>query len=88
MQVAAKDIYWFQLTSDDGSRMRLGSDVLIDNNGLHAALARTETVCLEAGWHPFTIEYFEATNAEALSLAISTDGTFAPIPATDLRHTP
>ncbi len=89
VNVPAAGVYTFALTSDDGSRLSIGSDVIVDNDDVHLAATETEYLCLEAGWHPITVEYFENTGAETLSLAMGAgDAAPAPIADADLGYVP
>ncbi|HCT46716.1 MAG TPA: hypothetical protein DF699_16040, partial [Phycisphaerales bacterium] len=61
--------YAFMLTSDDGSRLTLNGEVLIDHDGLHGAIPKTsERVFLERGSHPLRVDHFEAGGASVLKL--------------------
>jgi len=61
--------YAFMLTSDDGSRLTLNGEVLIDHDGLHGAISKTsERVFLEQGAHPLRVDHFEAGGASVLKL--------------------
>lgn len=61
--------YAFMLTSDDGSRLMLNGEVLIDHDGLHGAISKTSVrVFLEQGAHPLRVDHFEAGGASVLKL--------------------
>ncbi|MHA7812123.1 MAG: family 16 glycoside hydrolase [Phycisphaerales bacterium] len=80
--------YAFMLTSDDGSRLTLNGEVIIDHDGLHGAIPKTsERVFLEQGWHPLRIDHFEAGGASVLRLEwIGPDGLdFTVITSKNLR---
>jgi len=62
--------YHFYLSSDDGSRLVLGEQLVVDNDGIHADTERHGEVVLEAGAHPIRIEYFEASGNETLNLDV------------------
>ena len=51
--------YTFSLTSDDGSRLKIGSTVVVLNDGLHGMVESTGSIALAAGKHAITIEFFE-----------------------------
>ncbi len=51
--------YQFSLISDDGSRMYLHNDLLIDHDGLHGADEKQAAAKLEKGYHPFRVNYFQ-----------------------------
>ncbi len=59
----------FSLASDEGSRMYLGDEVVIDNDGAHTMLLQNATVGLQAGMHAFRLEYFENTGSAGCVLS-------------------
>jgi hexosaminidase len=80
-------IYTFSLSSDDGSRMRIGETVAIDHDGPHGTSAKTGQVALAAGWHAIEITYYQAGGGRSLSLSIAAPGqALAPVPASLLAH--
>ena len=67
--------YWtLGLTSDDGSRLWIGDDLVVDNDGVHGMRTVRGTAALAAGKHRLRIEYFEATRSAGLVLAWSGPG--------------
>ena len=52
--------YWTLGTeSDDGSRLYIGDEMVVDNDGLHGMQSRSGTIGLGAGRHQVRIEFFE-----------------------------
>ncbi|MFN0040815.1 MAG: LamG-like jellyroll fold domain-containing protein, partial [Burkholderiales bacterium] len=49
----------FFLASDDGSRMYIDDQLVVNNGGLHGFAEASGTVNLSAGFHDIRIEYFE-----------------------------
>ena len=60
--------YRFWLTSDDGSRLYLNEQLLIDNDGPHGMVEKGARVELTAGRHRLTLNYFNATGGYGLKL--------------------
>jgi len=56
------------LASDDGSRLFLHGELLIDNGGPHPRQELGRKVRLTKGLHPIRIDYFEATGESTLEL--------------------
>lgn len=85
---APKDgVYSFYLRSDDGSRLWIGDDIVVDADGLHAAREAKGSVMLKAGKHPLAIEYFQAGEAKMLELTYDGPGiTRGPIPSSMLSY--
>ncbi|EGX56646.1 large, multifunctional secreted protein [Streptomyces zinciresistens K42] len=67
--VPSDGTYTFRLTSDDGSRLTVGEQTVIDHDGLHGAEPKDGAVQLTAGSQPFRIDYFERTGGQRLALA-------------------
>lgn len=60
--------YHFRLSSDEGSRLYLNEDLLIDHDGVHAMTSQQVTIELEAAYHPIEILYFENSGPAGLHL--------------------
>ncbi|RFP66829.1 T9SS C-terminal target domain-containing protein [Hymenobacter lapidiphilus] len=58
--------YTFYLNSDDGSQLLIGSTLVVNNDGLHAAREQSGTIGLKAGLHALTITFFEKTGQQVL----------------------
>lgn len=67
--------YRFTLTSDDGSKLYIDDELVVDNDGSHSVQERTGFVRLEKGFHKFRLEYFEDTMGSTLSLTYCTPDT-------------
>ena len=52
--------YTFYTTSDDGSFLFIGDEMLVDNGGLHGMQERSGKIALTAGLHPFRVTWFQA----------------------------
>lgn len=60
--------YTFYTTSDDGSRLYVNDELLIDNGGVHAPTEVSGTVHLTEGDHALTVAYFERAGGEMLEV--------------------
>jgi hypothetical protein len=60
--------YTFTLASDDGSWLRVGGRVVVDNGGDHTVRGASAGVYLEPGLHPIEMKYFDAGGERALAL--------------------
>ena len=49
----------FHIESDDGSKLYIGDQLLINNDGLHAMVEQSAPIALAAGGHAFRVEFFE-----------------------------
>jgi len=74
VDVASTGFYTFSIESDDGSRMFIGDDLLIDNDGEHAMVEKAGTIGLMAGRHQVRIEFFENLGGAGLVARYETAG--------------
>ncbi len=82
IEVATEGPYQFFTTSDDGSRLYIGSTRVVENDGLHAPVERSGPIVLKAGRHPITVTFFERGSGEALEVSYRGPGVDKqPIPA-------
>lgn len=51
--------YIFGLLSDDGTKLYINGTLVVDNDGIHAAIGKKGEITLEAGRHPVEIHYFQ-----------------------------
>jgi alpha-L-fucosidase len=87
IRVEKDDIYTFYLASDDGSRLTIDGEEIIDHDGLHGADEKQGTVALRKGYHKIKIEYIQASGGLALRLQIAgADGQRKSIAAEQLYH--
>ncbi|MDQ2987126.1 MAG: alpha-L-fucosidase [Armatimonadota bacterium] len=86
--VPAANVYIFELTSDDGSKLLIDGKIVIDHDGLHSPEAKNGEAPLAAGLHRIRIEWFNKTGGTALRLRWAELGSseFADLPADSLMH--
>ncbi|MCA9119211.1 MAG: trypsin-like peptidase domain-containing protein [Planctomycetaceae bacterium] len=70
LKVPVDGIYRLIVRSDDGSRVLLNDQLVIDNDGNHPSKQASKRLRLKAGLHPLRIEHFEGNGEEALQFAI------------------
>ncbi|MBL8764952.1 MAG: hypothetical protein JNM07_11845 [Phycisphaerae bacterium] len=79
--------YTFYVKSDDGSRLLIGGQTVVDNDGVHVFVEKSGTIKLKAGKHAVRVEFFEKTAAAGLIVSISGGGLSKQvIPATRWFH--
>ena len=87
LDVPADGVYAFHLLSDDGSRLWIGERLVVDHDGLHAAIEKRGFVPLKAGKHPIRVACFEAGGDDALKVLYEGPGIRKQeIPAKALFH--
>jgi len=80
-------VYKFYVASDDGSRLFIGKDLVVDNNGLHGSVEAMGQIALEKGSHPVTVGFFQKTGGVDFEVSYSGPGIKKqPIPASSLFH--
>jgi hypothetical protein len=67
LQIDADGIYIFRLTSEDGSKLYIGSELVVNKGGLgeSTGVGKTE---LKAGSHPVRLEYFRNGGGGGITL--------------------
>ena len=56
----ADGLWEFFTSSDDGSRLWIGDELVVENDGLHGMVERSGVIGLRAGHHPLRVEWFNA----------------------------
>jgi len=80
--------YYFKLNADDGAKLYIDGQLVVDNDGLHAQQAVTGQITLAAGDHELVMEYFQGPRYHiALELFWKVPGTssFVYVPATAFK---
>jgi glucose/arabinose dehydrogenase len=82
IDVAEAGTYTFRLESDDGSRLYVDGQEVINHDGLHARTAKDGDITLTAGKHALEIRYFQAGGGAELALSWRKPGstTFELVP--------
>lgn len=77
----------FQLISDDGSRLFVDGEQVVDNWGRHGERSRGADVPLSAGVHHLRVEYFDQRHAATIELRASLYGEMPDsVPVRILRY--
>ena len=75
--------YVFHVLSDDGSRLYIGSALVVNNDGVHVAQTKSGGIALKAGKHSIALQYFRYGTTKVLAVAWEGPGiTKQKIPAT------
>jgi predicted alpha/beta superfamily hydrolase len=74
VEIKEEGYYIFGLSSDDGSRLYLDDQLLIDDDGLHGAGMKSFIVPLKKGYYPLKLEYFQKVGDRQLRLIYLTPG--------------
>jgi hypothetical protein len=66
LRVPTDGVYSITVGSDDGSQLRVGDELLIDNDGLHVYTEVSGQMALKAGFHAISLGFFDAGGAAHL----------------------
>lgn len=86
--VTKAGLHTFHLNSDDGSKLWINGQLIIDNDGLHAPTAKQGSATLAVGEYTLTLDYFQGPRFDiALELLWKRpgDATFAVVPKTSFK---
>jgi subtilisin family serine protease len=87
IDIPTRGIWTLGVTSDDGSRLYIGDDLVADNDGLHGMTTVTGTRALAAGKHALRVEFFEAGGGAGVILSWAPPGgSSGTVPASRLSH--
>ena len=86
IQVPEDGVYTFSVKSDDGSMLYIDDEMVVDNDGSHAAVAAMGKIPLKKGFHTFRLLYLEDYEGQELSWAwkLPSKEQLEPIPASVL----
>ncbi len=80
--------YTFSTFSDDGSKLFIGSTLVVNNDGKHGYQERSGTIGLKAGKHAITVTYFENLGDALFAVGYAGPGVLKQfIPASALFRT-
>ena len=66
-------IYTFFTSSDDGSRLYIGDQLIVDNDGIHGLITNSGKVALKKGKHQILVKYFEGNYGEELKIEVKNE---------------
>ncbi len=88
IDVPADGVYAFYTASDDGSRLHVAGQLVVDNDGLHPVREARGFISLAQGKHAIACTFFEGGGEEALTVSWEgPDFRKTPIPASVLFRT-
>jgi len=84
VSVEQDDLYTLYVNSDDGSRIYVGDQLLVDNDGLHAMNEESGQILLAAGLHSIRIEFFERGGGAGCIASISSESMAKQVMTPDM----
>ncbi len=74
VSVPTNGVYTFYTSSDDGSKLYIGTTLVVNNDGLHGNVETSGQIGLLAGKHAITVDYFDLNGSENLSVSYQGPG--------------
>lgn len=84
VDIAETGIQTFFLNSDDGSKLYINGELVIDHDGDHSAIKKMGQIILAAGKHKIRIEYFEGNGGQFLQAGLL-DSKLGAVPFTPFQ---
>lgn len=70
VEIDKAGVYTFLLGSDDGSKLYIADEVVVDNDGPHGPVELSGQIALGKGLHPLKLYYFDMNNGGFISLQL------------------
>ena len=88
LKIPKDNNYTFRLSSDDGSRLLIDGNEIINYDGLHGMGVKDGEVALSEGYHPFRLEFFQGGGGKGVRLMWTSfeGGAFKTVPSTVVVH--
>jgi subtilisin family serine protease len=87
IDIPTTGLWTLSTTSDDGSKLWIGDDLVVNNDGLHGMATASGSRALAAGKHALRVEFFEAGGGAGLLMSWSGPGFGTQIvPGSRLFH--
>ena len=87
VEIPATGTWTFTTESDDGSRLLIGEEIVVSNDGTHGMRARSGSIGLIAGKHPIRVEFFERAGGAGCFVQWTGPGrAFETVPASAWSH--
>ena len=74
IEIPTSGFWTLSTRSDDGSKLWIGEDLVVSNDGVHGMQTRSGLRPLAAGLHPLRVEFFEGGGGAGLSMYWSGPG--------------
>lgn len=88
IQVEKEGEYQFYLVSDDGSKLLVNNELIVDNDGDHGMIERSGKLILPVGKHQIQVQYFNAGGGKGLLVFFKGPGISKRLLPADLLFVP
>ncbi len=87
IQAPADGVYQFSMRSNDGGRLYIGEELVVDNEHLYGERQGCGVIALKAGFHPITVTFFQQLGGRLLEVGWQGPGIpWRIIPAAAVWH--
>jgi alpha-L-fucosidase len=87
IKIPVKGVYTFYTNSDDGSRLYIGDQLVVDNDLTHAMVEKQGIIALSSGYHRIRVAFFEKDGGDDLIVSFKGPGIEkTTIPSSILFH--
>lgn len=87
VDIATTGVQTFYLNSDDGSKLYIDNELVVDHDGDHSAIKKTGQIILASGLHKVRIEYLEVRGSQFLQAGLlDAAGVAVPFTPFQLKH--
>jgi|GEM_PF-3545693 len=69
IDIPSDGAYNFYLDSDDGSKLYIDGELVVDNDGSHASILKSGYIGLKAGLHELEVIYFQGVGGKTLDVS-------------------
>jgi hypothetical protein len=74
IKIEKQGLYTFYTNSNDGSKLFINEELVVDNDGSHAKFERQGKIKLKAGIYPLKLQYFDSGGSQFLEAYIKGPG--------------
>jgi alpha-L-fucosidase len=74
IKIPVKGVYIFYTNSDDGSRLYIDNQLVVDNDMTHAMIEKKGLIALSEGYHNIRVDYFEKDGDDNLIVSYKGPG--------------
>ncbi len=86
IDVPTSETYTLYVESDDGSKLYIGNELIVDNDGLHGMQEESGEIALGEGLHAITVEFFERGGGAGCIVRIAGGGLSKQVIPSDMWH--
>jgi alpha-L-fucosidase len=70
IRIPETSVYFFYTSSDDGSRLWIDDQPVVNNDGLHGQVEKSGNIALARGYHKIRVAFFERTGSDNLMVFV------------------